>query len=171
MKPSFSIRNGTAADEARVLAMNGAALQQVGPLTAAELEALTALPGCYRVADAGGSAVGYLIAVAPEADFDGDEFLWLRRNFPGSLYIDQVAVDSGWRRKGVGGALYRAAEECARERGLRRLGCEVNLQPANPGSLHFHRAMGFQQAGTLRVPDGRFVSLQLREVTPAARRR
>ena len=32
--------------------------------------------------------------------------------------------------------------------------CEVNLRPPNPGSMAFHRAMGFDEVGTQNTEGG-----------------
>jgi hypothetical protein len=57
-------------------------------------------------------------------------------------WIYHLAVDSEFRRRGVGTALVRAAEE-----GLRRLGCpKVNLQvrAGNEGVVAFYQSLGFE---------------------------
>ena len=40
-----------------------------------------------------------------------------------------------------------------------RIVCEVNVVPPNPGSLAFHKTLGFSKVGQLSVHDGREVVL------------
>jgi predicted GNAT superfamily acetyltransferase len=49
--------------------------------------------------------------------------------------------------RGLGRLLYDAVVDRARALGLGEVTCEVNLEPPNPGSLAFHRRLGFAQVG------------------------
>lgn len=158
----WKIRQATVADHAAILAINDQSVPGVSALDAAKLEMLAAACDPLLVAVGDDGVAGYLIAFPPDAQYQGACFRWFRENRPGSLYIDQVAIGASARRRGAGAALYHAAEQAALERDLDRLTCEVNLDPPNPESMAFHAARGFQQVGTLVVPDGRRVSLQLK---------
>ena len=53
---------------------------------------------------------------------------------------------------GIGKQLYEAAfSEMAGQRDM--LICEVNLEPPNPGSLRFHKSLGFEEAGERWLDD------------------
>jgi uncharacterized protein len=65
---------------------------------------------------------------------------------------------------GVGRALYAELAKLAGTLGARFLCCEVNTSPANPGSLEFHRRLGFTQIGTMDTTDGRTVALLRRDL-------
>jgi uncharacterized protein len=159
----WRIREATAADHAAILAVNGQSVPGVSAFDAAKLEThwrRRPIRCSWSVGEDG--VAGYLIAFTPDAEYQGACFRWFQENRPGSLYIDQVAIGASARRTGAGSALYDAAERAALERGLDLLTCEVNLDPPNPESMAFHAARGFQQVGTLAVPDGRRVSLQLK---------
>ena len=58
-------------------------------------------------------------------------------------YVESWFVDSGWRRRGIGGRLMSAAEAWARERGYSELASDTLLD--NERSLHAHRALGFAE--------------------------
>ncbi len=158
----WEIREATVADHAAILAVNEQSVPGVSAFDSAKLEALAAASDPLLVAVGEDGVAGYLIGFTPDARYQGACFRWFRENRPGSLYIDQVAIGASARRRGAGAALYDAAEQAAIDRGLDRLTCEVNLDPPNPESMAFHAARGFQQVGTLAVPDGRRVSLQLK---------
>ena len=67
---------------------------------------------------------------------------------------DRVAYLEGWyvepeaRQQGVGRALVLAAEKWGRELGLTEFGSDAD--PANMTSLAAHRALGFEDAGTIQ---------------------
>jgi uncharacterized protein len=50
--------------------------------------------------------------------------------------------------------LYDEVFERARRLGHSRIVCEVNLEPPNPISDHFHAALGFQEVGRATINDG-----------------
>jgi uncharacterized protein len=161
---AFEIRRATAGDHEAILAINAQGVPGVSAFDADKLGRLAAAADPLLVATRDGNVAAYLIAFRPEAAYEGTCFQWFREHHPRSLYIDQVAVGADWRRSGVASELYAALEIAARERGLDALTCEVNLEPPNPESMAFHRVRGFREVGTLDVPDGRRVSLQVRPV-------
>ena len=166
---NFEIHAATPEDHEAILAINAEGVPGVSPLDHGKLSRLAAAADPLWVAVEGGRVAAYLIAFPPAADYEGACFLWFRERRPRSLYIDQVAVGSAWRRSGAASALYGALAAAASERGLEELTCEVNLDPPNPQSMAFHRAQGFREVGELMVPDGRTVSLQaLAHGSPAA---
>ncbi len=62
-------------------------------------------------------------------------------------WIESILVLSGMRRRGVGGALIESAAGWARQRGLRELGSDAELN--NLASISSHAAWGFEE--TLRL--------------------
>jgi aminoglycoside 6'-N-acetyltransferase I len=58
-------------------------------------------------------------------------------------YLEGWYVDPDMRRRGLGAALVRAAEEWARERGYRELASDVLLE--NTTSQQAHMALGFTE--------------------------
>ena len=67
---------------------------------------------------------------------------------------DRVAFVEGWyvedsaRRRGVGAALIRAAEDWARSQGCLELGSDAEVE--NLDSAAAHRALGFTETGVIR---------------------
>jgi predicted GNAT superfamily acetyltransferase len=83
------------------------------------------------------------------------------------LYIDRIVVASRSRRCGLGILLYEDIERFAHERAP-LLSCEVNLVPANPGSVAFHERFGFSQVATQETDGGaKTVSLMVKRVEGA----
>lgn len=163
------IRAASRSDAEAILVINRAGTPGVSLLSPAALAELFALSSALRVAHITGELIGYVIALAATTDYDGDEFRWFQGCYPDFLYIDQVAVAPQWRRATVGTLLYQDIEAYAQRQGIRRITCEVNLEPVNPVSLQFHVTRGYGEVATLTTRDGRLVSLRLKELHPAAR--
>ena len=60
-------------------------------------------------------------------------------------YLEGWCVDAGMRRRGIGAALVRAAEDWARGRGFREFASDAEL--ANTLSQQAHSALGFKEVG------------------------
>lgn len=135
------------ADLAPALALNNAAVPHVNELDAdrlAELVGLSSLAVAARVEDA---LVGFAIVMAPGVPYDSPNYRWFNERHDDVRYLDRIVVDPRVRRAGVGRRLYDAVFDHARAGGSARVGCEVNLEPPNPGSRAFHRELGFVEVG------------------------
>ncbi len=80
--------------------------------------------------------LGYLMART--IDRPGHLFAHPRR----FLLVDQVAVHTTFRRRGVGRALMAAAEDLAQERGLDMV--ELDVRAINHDALSFYATLGYQ---------------------------
>ena len=69
----------------------------------------------------------------------------------GSLYVDGLAVDPGFRRRGIATALLAAAEQRARRHGLAGVSLDTGL--ANRDAQALYLANGFYERGRRRAPD------------------
>ena len=61
-------------------------------------------------------------------------------------YVDRIAIDAPARGQRIGEALYQAVFAVCAGR-YDAIGCEVNRLPPNPGSLRFHKRLGFEEVG------------------------
>lgn len=142
-----TLRPITAADLPVLSAMNDAAAPAVNALG---LDAFTAhVPRCDLavVATDGAELLGFILALAPGADYASENYRWFSTHRPGSLYVDRVVVAPHAHGRGVGRALYQAVLDRAGQTGRPEVTCEVNLDPPNPRSLAFHDRLGFRQVG------------------------
>ena len=170
------LRDATAADWADVLALNQAHRPHVSALTPAGLRQLHERAIHFRLAEAAGTLVGFLIALDPSAEHGSPNFLWFKARYERFDYIDRVAVVAARRRHGVGRRLYEDLERFAGERGFGLLTCEYNLRPPNADSARFHGRLGFAEVGRQDTERGqKTVSLQIkilcgsrRPITPSA---
>lgn len=163
------LRDARPGDLARIESLNLAALPHVNRIPRELFERFRSQAAYFRAAEQAGTVLGFLVALAPDADYDSPNFLWFRERYESFLYIDRIVVDQAARGLGVGTLFYRDLERTARERGVPRLTCEVNLRPPNEGSLRFHRRFGFEVVGRQETEGGaKEVALMALGVRPVA---
>ena len=161
----LTLRRVVASDLPALAELNDAAVPAVNALG---LEGLTAhVPVCdlALVAEIDGVAAGFVLALAPGAEYASENYRWFSTHVPGSLYVDRIVVAPDAHGRGLGRSLYAAVDDRARELGLGVVTCEVNLEPPNPQSLAFHERLGFQRVGEQATKGGSVVvALLSREV-------
>ena len=108
-----------------------------------------------------------LIAFDQDADNDSANFAWFAKRYRRFVYVDRIIVAAHARGRGLARQLYARLAQKARQVGHERIVCEINLEPANPGSIAFHDALGFAEVGQARLANGKLVSY--REWPMAAR--
>jgi predicted GNAT superfamily acetyltransferase len=113
------------------------------------------------VAEADGEVAGFCLVLAPGADYDSVNYLWFAERFEDFVYLDRVAISSGFQRRGLGRLMYAEVERLAAERrpGATEFTLEVNLRPRNDQSLAFHAQLGFVEVGQQETDYGTTVSL------------
>jgi len=168
MGTAATIRAATAADFARILALNAESIQFLSPLDAPRLHALHAQAAYHRVAELGDRVAAFLLVLREGADYDSPNYRWFTQRYAQFLYIDRVVVDTAAQGHGLGALLYEDLIAFAQAQGVATLTCEFDLQPPNPASARFHARLGFREVGTQWLGGGtKQVSLQARELRPA----
>lgn len=162
----IKVRHLSMDDRYEVLRINAAARPAVAALDDIELARLLGLPNHHLVAtNSAGTVLAYILAFDANSSYDGEEFQeFLLKTQAPFIYIDQVAVHEAWRGTGIGKALYGAVESITELRDCHLLCCEVNTDPPNPGSMAFHKRIGFASIGSLATRDGRRVELLTKAV-------
>lgn len=135
-----------------VLALNTANVEATSPLDTTALARLIG-DACYA-RGVGGGADAFLIAMDEGADYASPNFQWFRERFPRFVYIDRIITGHHARGRGLARALYEDLFAEAARLGHDRVGCEVNLEPANPVSDAFHAALGFVEIGRAAIYGG-----------------
>lgn len=142
----------TDADVDDVLRLNEGSVAVLSPLDADGLSRCRAQARWALVCEVEGQVAAFTIAYAPGATYESINYAWHAARFDDFVYLDRIAVDPAFRRRGIAGAIYDTVETAARAHG--RLVCEVNSQPPNVESLAFHRARGYEEIGHLTQLDG-----------------
>lgn len=161
------VRAGDLAREApALLALNNAAVPNVNALAAAEFTALAAMGSVRVVAGEDGLAPRALMVTLPAgASYKSLNYLWFAARYDDFLYVDRIVVAPAARGLGLGRALYEDAFAQAREAGCPRVLSEVNIDPPNPGSLAFHRRLGFGIVAERRnAASGKGVAMMVRDL-------
>lgn len=149
----MKIRDAQTKDLSAVLKINQDNTPHVGSIDMAWLERYLQTAYSFRVIEDDEKILGFMIAMLPTTDYNSENFLWFKNNYPSFVYVDRIAIESNVVGKGLGRKLYEDIE--ARMLGESTLlTCEVNLKPANPASLAFHKNLGFKELGTLDTKGG-----------------
>jgi len=141
------VRNIVSTDVTRVLEINNVNTPGVSELTLSELE--TDIKNCLHalaIDNEHGEVCAFCITFAPDAPDAGANHQWFADRFESFVYLDRIAIDSKYQNRGLGALLYQTVEQRmldSAEHSL--LCCEVNLEPPNPGSLRFHKRIGFTE--------------------------
>lgn len=160
---AMRLRPYDATDAEAVLALNQANLDAVATLDTARLAWLVGMADMCLVAEAdGGQVVGFTIVLTPGTAYDSINYRWFRERLGDFSYLDRVVVSPDHRRSGIGSAIYDAAEERARERGLMAL--EVYVEPPNGPSIEFHRRRDYVEMGRLPQGNGKVSSMLVKQL-------
>ena len=143
-----------------ILALSAKHEEATSALTRPLLEAM--LQTAFHSATIGAGRDAYLISFDQDAAYQSENFLWFKARYPRFVYVDRIVVADHAQGKGLGHQLYRDLFEKARHSGHSRILCEINLEPANPGSLLFHARQGFSEVGSARLSNNKRVSYQCR---------
>jgi hypothetical protein len=142
-------RNIEIADLARVLEINNANTPGVSELTMIDLA--TDLKNSLHalvIDNEHGEVSAFCITFAPDAPDAGIHHQWFNERYESFVYLDRIAIDSNHQNHGLGAKLYQAVEQKMLQSAEHSmLCCEVNLKPPNPGSLRFHKRIGFTEVG------------------------
>jgi predicted GNAT superfamily acetyltransferase len=133
-------------DLSALLLLNNAAVPAVNELTAEEMLDLVNQALVCLVAEIDEVPAGLLLCFGDRAGYESKNYLWLSERVSNFAYTDRIVVDETRRGLKIGDALYAALFEHPACSG-RSFVCEVNERPPNPGSLRFHKRLGFEEFG------------------------
>jgi hypothetical protein len=154
------VRNIVGTDVTRVIEINNANTPGVSELTLSELE--TDIKNCLHalaIDNEHGEVCAFCITFAPDAPHAGVNHQWFAERYKSFVYLDRIAIDSNHQNRGLGALLYQTVEQRMLESAEHSLlCCEVNLEPPNPGSLRFHKRIGFVECGVETTGPGYVVT-------------
>ncbi len=140
----FQLRPYEAAHAESVLALNAACQPEVGSLDNEKLDRFADWAPYFKVVEADGALVAFLIGLTEEAPYESPNFGWFVNKVDSFAYIDRIAVAEQARGAGIGPLLYQDFEQWAISASKKSLCAEVNVEPPNPRSLRFHEIYGFE---------------------------
>ena len=148
-----------ASDVPAVAELNNSAYPAVTFLTEDEMADLFALCDIALVATNREKKVtAFLLSLNMGKPYDSENYRWFEERGVRHQYIDRIVVSPSAKGTGIGRALYESVFEHARQCGANEVTAEINVRPANPGSMAFHEHLGFQRlseqetkGGTIRV--------------------
>ena len=146
----MAIRRFKPSDLTQLHAANQASVPGVSSETEADLAKWIGLSTCFVAADTTDLALGFLTLLPTGTpDYPSANLRWFEayatRTGKSVIYVDRIAFLPEARGQGLGEALYGAAFEHFSDHD--EIGCEVNIEPPNPGSHRFHQRLGFAQVG------------------------
>ena len=150
----YSLRPLSASDSAELAPLNDAASPAVPVTSTSDLARLITIAELALGIEREGELVGFVIAIAPGADYDSENYRYFESRAVDHLYVDRIVIAESERGAGLGVVLYDAVFDAARRSGRLEVTCEVNLDPPNPGSQAFHSRLGFVEVGTQHTKGG-----------------
>ncbi|MEM9514791.1 MAG: GNAT family N-acetyltransferase [Actinomycetota bacterium] len=158
-----NLRTITRDDLPRVHDINQANTPEVGDVPIERLSWLIDQSAIALVATDDHEIAGFCIVLAPGSSYESVNYRWFAAHHPHAMYLDRVAVDERFWRRGIGSALYGEVEaQVASRPGSHELALEINVEPPNPRSMAFHAARGFAEVGRQDTNYGATVSLQIK---------
>ena len=125
--------------------------------TPSDLATWIGLSTCFVATDDDDAPLGFLTLLPTGTrDYPSANLRWFEdyaaRTNKSVIYVDRIALLPEARGNGLGEALYRSAFE--HFSGVDEIGCEVNIEPPNPGSHRFHQRLGFERVGARSFQEG-----------------
>lgn len=146
MSDEIVIRPFAAQDAETVLAINTAAVPATNLISLDELNELVASALACLVALKNETPVGFILCLGEDLPYTSANYLWISERRARFAYIDRICVAEDARGHRIGEKLYHALFNALNGTDRSFL-CEVNERPPNPGSVKFHKRLGFQEIG------------------------
>ena len=165
---NFRYRAAISSDFPKVIELNELSEHFLSPLNLTKLLLLAKEAAVFQVAVLDDKVAGFLLAFAPAADYQNQNFLFFKARYPDFLYIDRVVIADEFRGKGLATQFYSELEREAISRGISRLVCEIHVNPPNAVSLSFHEKLGFIEVAQQIIEEesnqGKVVSLRQKKL-------
>lgn len=163
-----TVRDVVDDDLPSLMAINAVNVPEVGAVDEERLRFLLAESTIALVVEVGGAVdgavAGFCIVLPLGSTYDSVNYRWFSERFDDVAYLDRVAFDERFRRRGLGTLLYGGVEQRVAAEGLAGVALEVNVDPPNPPSLAFHERLGYREVGRQHTPYGITVSMMRKDL-------
>lgn len=137
------IRDAEESDFFDVYQLNKGEIPKVNLIDLDEIAWFKENARCFWVVEIDDQIIAMLVVLKPGLHYESENYRYFTEHFDDFLYVDRIIVDRNNREIGIGRALYSKLLEIEDEAPV--ITCEVNLEPPNPGSIEFHKKLGFKQ--------------------------
>jgi predicted GNAT superfamily acetyltransferase len=152
----------TQSDVEPIWLINEQGLPGTGKVTLPEISYLLELSTFSLGVFSNDELLGFVICLSPGTDYGSLNYAWFNTRYDEFIYVDRIAVSTGYRDRGIGSLLYKEVVSYSNQYSI-PIVAEVNLNPPNPGSMRFHERFQFEEIGILEHED-KSVTMLLRKV-------
>ena len=156
----MKIRSASEVDAAQIAELNEVFVSVTSPMNQQRFLELLKLCSYCLVADDGKRLLGFVIAMRNSAPYDNGNYQWFEERVLDMVYVDRIVLASDTRGSGLGHQLYDQLSRLALADGCKVMTAEMDIEPPNTHSLHFHSKRGFIEEGQRVLEGGKRVSMQ-----------
>ena len=160
----MKIRSANPTDAAQIALLNEIFVSVTSPMNAQRFLELFELCSYCLVIDDGERLLGFVIAMRNAVPYDNGNYQWFERRVQNMVYVDRIVLAADARGYGLGHQLYDELSTMALADGCKVMTAEMDIEPPNTHSLHFHGKRGFVEHGQRLLDGGKRVSMQCRDL-------
>jgi hypothetical protein len=158
----MNIRPARKKDLPEILEMNEASLPHVSGMQLSDMEIFLEQANPFLVIEKEGKPAGFMIVLQKGLDYQSLNYKFFCTNYDDFDYVDRIVISEKHRGRKFGKALYQYLAENSKKK---LITCEVNLEPPNPNSMGFHKALGFNKVAEQETEGGKKkVALMVKEM-------
>ncbi|WP_409029159.1 GNAT family N-acetyltransferase [Gracilimonas sediminicola] len=148
----MNIRHAKKEDLPAVLTMNNNAVPHVTSEEISDMEYYLQEASPFLIIEEEDEPMGFMIVLQKGLDYESLNYKFFCKNYDDFDYVDRIVISEKFRGRKLGTALYRYLAENSEQKYIT---CEVNLEPPNPNSLGFHKALGFNNVADQETEGGK----------------
>ena len=158
------IRSANPADAFQIAALNEVFVSVTSPMDALRFLELFELCSYCLVVEDGERLLGFVLAMCNAVPYDNRNYQWFEARVQDMIYVDRIVLATDARGHGLGHQLYDRLSAMALADGCKVMTAEMDIEPPNTHSLHFHNKRGFIERGQRVLDGGKRVSMQCRDL-------
>ncbi len=161
----FKIRPAGQQDFQAIIELNQAAIHATAPMDLTKLQQLNGWSDHHKVVVEKDQVVAFLMVLGPGQPYQSLNYQWFDTRYQAYYYVDRIVVATSHMGRNIGGLLYQDLFNQAKNKGLKYITCEYNIQPMNRTSHRFHQKQGFNEVATQWLDNNqKQVSLQVAKI-------